>query len=307
MKRTAPAALAAILGGALLPTVGSAAFYYEAVTVVETDDRGGRTSSTARGWIDGANARIELSEGDPSGMMPAGSYLITNDGGATLHLVNPHERTIAEVDLAGILSAASAALDMVSGMMQMEFTDFTSEQLSRERGDTILGYPTQRYRYQNGYTMRISVFGMRQETRTETEHDIMCTDAIDARTLGAWVGPDRLRTGNENIDRLLEQQFADLDCTPLRVVSVSSMSDGRGRPSATTTTMEVTQLRQENAPANAFTLPADYERVSLLPEMPDMSEFSMPDMSGSSSPDTTPAPAEEERSRRRPRLRDLLR
>ncbi|MBN1238756.1 MAG: hypothetical protein JXB36_09645, partial [Gammaproteobacteria bacterium] len=251
--RTTSAACFLVSSLAAAPHV-QAAWYYEATTTAEGQGAPGGASSV-RAWVDGANARIEMTEGGQSGFLEAGTYLLTHDGGDTLYVVDPSDRTISEIDLAQIFQMAGNMAAMTGGMVDMQFKDFTSEQLAQEPGEDVLGYPTTRYRFRTGYTMSIGVLGMTRENRNETEHDVLCTDAIDAAGFGVWLRPDRFRTGNEDMDRMIEQQL-DLDCVPLRNRAVTTVVDGRGRESTVTTTTEVTALREEDAPAEAFVLPA---------------------------------------------------
>jgi len=292
MKERHSTAIAGLVMLAAAPNLAAAAYYYEATTTVEGAGLGGDQVSAVRAWVDGPNARIEFEQSDASGLFAAGSYLLSNDGGETLHVVDPAEMTIAEVDLAQIFQTIGAVTEATGGVVQMEFSDFTSEQLGQEPGEEILGLPTTRYRFKTGYTMRIGVLGMRRENRSESEHEFHCTDALDAEGFAVWLRPDRFRTGNEDIDKLIEQQFATVDCLPLRNRSVTTMTSGRGNASTSTTTTEVTTLREDTAPEGAFVLPAGYTETSLIPDLSAISEAQ---------------PEEEaEGPRRRPRLRDLI-
>lgn len=286
-SKLAAAFFAASLAAAAAPDL-EAAWYYEATTT--TEGAGGGSASNVRAWVDGANARIEMTSGGQSGFLEAGTYLLTLNGGETLYVVDPSERTISEIDFAQIFQMAGNMAELTGGMVDMEFKDFTSEQLSKEPGRDVLGFPTTRYRFRTGYTMSIGMFGMTRENRSDTEHELLCTDAIDAQGFTVWLRPDRFRTGNEDMDRLIEQQF-DFDCVPLWNRAVSTVAGGFGGDSTMTTTTEVTTLREEDAPAGTFDLPADYENVPFMPDMPEAGDFELPPQDDGG---------------RRPRLRDLI-
>ncbi|HEX7079700.1 MAG TPA: hypothetical protein VF329_01635 [Gammaproteobacteria bacterium] len=262
--RTATICLAALVTGA-----AHAAYYYEAVTTVEGDGVGSQSSSV-RGWVDGANARIEFVTGDPTGLFSAGSYLLSNDGGETLYVVDPGARTVAEVDLAQIFRSVGALTEATGGALKIEFSDFTTEQLGREAGAPIVGHATTRYRFKTGYTMSVGVLGFSRESRADTDLEISCTEEIDDAGFAVWLRPDRFRTGDEDIDRLIAQQVAIPGCVTLRNRSVTTMTAEGGRASTTTTTMEVTALREEAPPEAAFVLPADYERTSFFPDLSEL-------------------------------------
>jgi hypothetical protein len=296
-KRLSQTGTLGVLAGACLASgAASGAYYFEATTTSEGAGlgRNGQTSSV-QAWIDGASAKVVFEERDASGMFAAGSYLLTMDGGETVYLVNPEERTIAEIDLAQIFQMVGSLAEASGGLVDMEFADYTSEKLLEEPGEQILGYSTTHYRYRTGYTMRIRVLGFNRENRSENEQDFYCTDAIDASGFSVWLRPDRFRTGNESTDEMIRQQFADIDCVPLRTRTVTTMTGERGRDSTVTSTTEVTALREEPPPAGTFVLPDGYERVSLLPEIP--------------IDQIAPQQGEAEQSEsegRRPRLRDLF-
>jgi hypothetical protein len=271
-----------------------AAFHYAARTTVEGDGLRGSQVSTVDGWVDGPNARIEFQEGDASGMFAAGSYLLTNDGGQSIYVVNSAEKTISEIDLAQIFQMVSSMLEATGGIVQMEFADFSSEKIAEGPGEPILGYSTTRYQFKTGYTMKVGVLGFTRENRAENDQEFYCTDEIDAAGFDVWLRPDRFRTGNESIDQLIAQQYETMNCLPLRNRVVTTMTGQRGRESSTTTTTEVTSLSEEAAPADAFRLPTDgFTMTPLVPELPADFSGNQPQNQDSEAP-------------RRPRLRDLI-
>lgn len=75
--------------------------------------------------------------------------------------------------------------------------------------------------------------------------------------------PDRFRTGNDNFDELISQQYEAMNCLPLRNEVITTTS-GMGDTTVTTTTTEVVQMREENVDPSVFALPVDYEEVSMM-------------------------------------------
>lgn len=299
MKTPAPMCCALALAFAAVPMSVDASFYYEAVTRVE--GAGAGHSSTVAAWVDGDRAMITFRDQDQTGMFDAGSYLLTTDAGATLYLVNPQERSYTEMDLEGLFNMVGNVMNAVGGVVRMEFTDFKKEKVSEAPGESILGYPTTHHHFDTGYTMSMAVLGMRNETHTETEYHIWCTPGFDAAGFHVWLRPDRFRTGHEELDQLIAQEYVSQDCLPLRTRAIETRSGNRGRSTTTTTTTEVTVLREEQAPAGTFELPADYEARPLSAFLPE-------DMQETMQEAMQEAPQEAEDSgRRRPRLRDLLR
>lgn len=269
-----------------------AAYYFEARST--GDDAG--AAGTVTGWIDAGKARIEFRDGGAA-MFEAGSYMLTTDGGATVYLVNPGERAYSQLDVEQIFQSIGTAMNAIGGLVNMEFADFTSEKLLEEPGGDVLGYPTTHYRFKTGYTMRMAMLGMRRQSRIDTDQEIWCTTAIDRRGFDLWLRPDRFRTGNADIDRLIEQQYGDVDCLPLRTRMVTTATDADGRSETTTTVTEVTVLREDTPPSGTFDLPAGY-RNEPLPTLP----AGLPTSFGAGDDDA----GEESAPRRRPRLRDLI-
>jgi hypothetical protein len=273
-----------------------AAYYYEAATTIEAAGQSPQ-AGTVQGWVDGQNARVEFRGGAAGPMVPAGSYLISHDGGETLYIVDPKERTVAEVNLAQVFQMVGSLTEATGGIVKLEFSDFSSEKLGESSGQPVLGYPTTHYRFKTGYTMKVGVLGMTRASRSETELELDCTPKIDAAGFKAWLRPDRFRTGNEDIDKMIAQQYAGLDCLPLRNHSVTKTTDPKGRATTTTSTIEVTALREEAPPSDAFVVPADYEHTSLS----DLSGAAA--ASGEPERDRQSAPEE---PKKRLRLKDLL-
>jgi hypothetical protein len=279
-----------LAGAAVLSGLAEAGYYYEAATTTESAEQGASVSNV-HAWIDGERAKIEFQDEAQAGMFEAGSYLLTNDAGGTIHLVNPTEKTVTEINLEQIVAMAGTVLNATGGLVKMEFNDFSSQKLAEEPGESILGYPTTRYHYQRGYTMRVSVMGMGGQTRVDTEHEFWCTDALDSAGFRVWLRPDKFQTGNSELDQMITQQYETVDCLPLRNRMVSKTTSGRGRESTTNSLTEVTQIREEAIPASTFEIPADYEMTSLADIMPT---------------GAPPTSEQGEEQPRMPRLRDLL-
>lgn len=293
---------AACAGLALASGTAAAGYYYEATTTSEGEGfgRGGQVMRV-HGFVDEQNARMEFAESSVAGpVFKTGSYIVTNDGGSTLRLVDPAEMQYMALDLNGLLGFAGAILNATGGAVQMEFSDFVNEQLAEGPGEELLGYDTMRYEFRTGYTMSISVLGFTRRNMVDTHLEFWCTDEIDAAGFRLWLRPDRFRTGNAEFDELIEQQYQAIDCLPLRMHS-TTVTSGSGDDSTTTSVTEVTELREESGFEPAiFEVPEGYTETSLIPEL--SGAFEAPQGEGAA--ETEPATEE---AAPRIRLRDLLR
>lgn len=259
-----PASIAALL---VWPAAGfSQSFYYEATTTNRASGFGGGDQvMRVHAWIDGEKARVEFVESGGNDLFAEGGYLLTEDAGGTVYLVNPAEQEYMTFDLDALFGVLGNVMSAMGGIMEMSFEDVSSEQLAEEPGGELLGYPTTHHVWQTAYTMRMSVAGFGRSMRTEATTEVWCTDELSAAGFRVWLRPDRMRTGNEELDRLFAQSAQMTDCMPLRSMTVSS-TQGQGE---STTETVVTLLREEPAMvASVFELPADYTETSLADQMP---------------------------------------
>jgi len=263
----------ALLVALVFPGLATAGHYYEAVTTSDTGQKKKQQDvMKVRAWVQDASTKVEFLTGEKKGFFAAGSYLVTTDGGETVYLVNPKEETYGSFDMEEMFATMGQVMDMMSqtgGMMKMEFADVSSEMLSEEAGGSVLGHDTTHYRWKTGYTMRMKMMGFKQETRTDMIQDTWSTDSLDAKGFGVWLRPDRsMRTGNEELDKLISSQATTVRGFPLKTVNVSTMTSKKGKSTQMTSTTEVTILRKESVPGSTFTWPDTYTEVEIIPEMP---------------------------------------
>ena len=265
--RRGPIALSlsfALAAAALLAAPGRAATYFESTTT--TKGQQGEQIVRAQSWVEGDNARVTFAESALPGV-PEGGYLVTSDGGRTIYLVNPEEKTYMLWDLSQMLGAVGAVVQGMGPLFKINVTEPKVEKLADEADEKILGYDTHHYRFRTTYGMEMRVMGMGQSSDVETVVDTWTSSALADPGFGAWLRRDPPRTGIADLDKLMDAQIAQgIQGVPLRMRTVSTSRDKKGRETVTTTDMEVTTIREEAPPAGAFALPADYEKV----EMPAM-------------------------------------
>jgi len=217
-----------------------------------------------KGWAEGDSARIEFEEGSLP-MATEDGYMITRDGGETIYLVNPKERTYSRFDMAGMLGAVGGIMDAMGSLVRIEFVDPKVERLSEGPGEQILGMPTTHSRYRVSYRMEMRVFGRRTSQHTVNEDEVWATEVLDHAGLRAWLRKDPPKTGNEDFDKLLSAQWQVFDGFPLKSISVSTTTDQDGKSQTTRTVMEVTDLQVVSVSADRFEIPAGYTETQLIP------------------------------------------
>jgi hypothetical protein len=265
-KQSRTAVLTLLLALAAAP--GFAGIHYKSATKVQ--DAAGRNPADMQveGWVSGDNAKVEIQEsGNP--MLKEGTWLLSKNGAKTIYLVDPKEKTYAEWDPAAMLGAAGAVLNGVGPLVKFEFSDPKVEKLVDEAGPAIVGQPTRHYKYRTSYTMKIRVFGMGNETAVVTEEDIWATSQLQDPALGVWLRADALKTGNEQLDKMIASGREKFTGFPLKTVTVSTSTNKKNNKQTTSrTTMEVTQLdTKATVPASAFEIPAGYEKTEMMMPM----------------------------------------
>ncbi len=250
----------------VLATVSPAAagIYYEALNQV--DGEGAEMQAwRVRGWVDGANAKIEfLDSGNP--MMPAGSYLLTTDAGETMFLVRPADGTYSRFDLQAILGAVGNLSETSGGMIDMEFVDPKVEKLEERRGEAVAGRDTTYYRYRTSYGMVMKMMGMKRNHQFVIDQEIWSTDLSDHEGFGVFLSAFRSRGGDSGLQEVLEAELGKMEGFPLKTVTVTNMSSGRrgGGMTPTTSRMEVMTLREEAIAGGTWELDSSLEEVPMM-------------------------------------------
>lgn len=240
----------------------TAGMYYEAATTV---DQGGNDQKV-RAWVDGPKSRVEFLTGKKKDLLAPGTYLVTTDGGETVYLVDPDEKTYSVWDLEALFATFGAVMESMEGVVDIDFTDLSSEKLLQEPGETMLGYDTQHVRWKSGYTMEMKILGMKRGQRVEMVQDSWVTSGLTDPGFAVWLRKDRFKTGNEGFDQLMAQEMGKVEGFPLRSVVQTTMRNKKGKERTTTTTTVVEVLRQESVEDGLFEIPEGYRRVEMLPQ-----------------------------------------
>lgn len=241
-----------------------AAIHYQATT--ETSGEGQRMKMVVEGWVDGEKAKVEFKDSD-NPIMGKGTYMLTKDGGQTLVLVDPKEKTYATLDLDGLLKGVGAMMNSMGGLFKMEVSNPKVVQVLDEDGGAVAGLPTRHIQSKHSYSMQVKVLGRTQATEVEAVQDMWVTNAISDRGLGAWLRKAPPKTGHEAIDKLIAAEAGKVEGFPLKTETVSTSRSDKGKATTSRTTMQVTELDTAAAapPASAFEVPAGYEETQLLP------------------------------------------
>ena len=251
----------------LIASITTAGIRYESTTRSVDEDGDVQQVYIVTSWVDGDRARIEFQEAK-GGPVPDEAYMITTDGGATMYMVNPEEQSYMEWNLDRMFQTLGDLQQASGGMVSMDFSDTSAEYQGSSPGGPILGYDTTKHAMKSAFTMEVKVFGMKQSTTVRTETEAWMTDKLAAPGFGAWLRGTPPRTGDPELDSMLDGIAAKLDGVVLKSVSNSVMVDNKGRESRSRSMTEVTSIEETDIDPSMFEIPEGYEKV----EMPTMGE-----------------------------------
>ena len=246
----------------------AAGIHYKSVTRTQAEGAKVRSSDTqAEGWVSGEKAKIVFVESNGNPMAQKGTYILTKDGGKTLFLVNPEDKTYAEWSLQGMLGAVGAVMNGMGPLLKVQFSDLKMDKVADEDGGVVVGLPTRHYKFHTTYTMTVKVLGMGNTANVVSDQDVWATTKVSDVAMGVWLRAEPPRTGNAEFDKLITAQAGKYQGFPLKVVTVSTSTPQKGnKATRSTSTIEVTQIdANASIPASAFEIPAGYKETQMVP------------------------------------------
>ena len=246
-----------------------AGIYYQADSKTTSNDRRSQDLNTrVEAWIDGENGKILFLDSD-NPMASTGTYVVTTDGGKTMYLVKPKDKTYMEWDINQMIMLAGSMLEAMKGFMSIEFDNPEVEQLESGKGETIQGHATTHYKHKTAYGISIKVMGMKRYQTTETIQDTWVTKDLNDMALGMWLRKEPPSSGSSELDKLISNEMEKVKGFPLKSKSVSTVKQWNKkrtkvkRETTTTTDMVVTQMRNQPIPASTYEIPSDYTKTSM--------------------------------------------
>ena len=128
--------------------------------------------------------------------------------------------------------------------------------------------PTRRYRWHTTYDMQMKIIGIKRQYHVDALQEFWSTDRLDAAGFKVWLRPDRTKTGSKEFDELLAAEMAKVEGFPLKSVTRTTMTTGKGKTQISISTTTVDELREEAIAPETFELPPDYVERPFLPGMP---------------------------------------
>lgn len=240
----------------------SSGFHYKAETVTTGTNMKESDKMIVEGWVEGPNAKVVFrAVGEANPFLGEGKYLLTNDGGETLYLVDPEENTHAKFDLSEVLGFAGAFME--SGMFNMDVSNHTVEELESGDGPEMHGYDTEYYKYRTSYDLEMKIMGMKRADHYVMDNEIWSVEKLQATGFQAWMRPRE--TGFEAVDTLLEGELEKVKGFPFKSVT-TTQTEGKkkNRTMTTISTTEVTEFKEMNVANSMFELSSDSQEISLI-------------------------------------------
>jgi hypothetical protein len=222
------------------------------------------TELVGRAILEGTRSRIEFTGGD---VYPAGTYMVSIDGSRRLYFVDPEKKWYTEVNTAGIATAVAAS--------NIQIANLKSNLEKVSDGEIIAGHPTAHYKLTITYdiTVPYRTMALKQSVRTII-HTWATTKFGD---IGQSAFANTVRTGNVEVDRLVETETTKVAGLPLRQSVTITMTNATGRPvksnlplPPTRTIVRETQVTRigEVIPSTmTFKVPSTYRRAD-VPDVP---------------------------------------
>lgn len=245
--------------GLITVTAGAAVQYeFRQTTRSEIEQLQG-SDVTGRGLIDGSRSRIDFHTGSLYG---PGTYVITEDGGKRVTIVNNSDKTYSQHDI-GVMAARV-------GSQQIRIENLKTEFKRIDDRAIVAGLPTERYRLTANYDVTVFFGELSIRQRVETVVEKWTTTAF-GDVAQSFFSSGLLKTGNAEIDRLIEAETGKFSGFPLRqVITVTTsaqdviqsrtklpLKNSRRQVSETV----VTAIEARDVPASQFAVPAGYRKV----------------------------------------------
>jgi hypothetical protein len=242
----------------LIAVSASAAIQYEFVQKnTSADSVEPITDMTARAVLDGERLRVDFLSGT---LYPPGTYVVSTDGARRLVFVDPLKEWFTEVNTGMMASALGSSNIRISNLQSM-----TEKKDDRP---SIAGYATEHVRFTVSYDISITLRSIPLKQHVRTEVDTWSTSQFPAISAMSFLSG--LRTGNPDIDKLLEVETTRMKGFPLRqTVTTRAVADlpptrSEIKTPATRTIvreMWVTSIRETAPDAKLFAIPANYRRA----------------------------------------------
>lgn len=252
MKRTLLALALALFA---FPTLAAIQYEYSQKSISE-DAIAPTTDLMARAVVDGLRSRVDFLSGN---LYPPGTYVVSNDG-SRLFFIDPTRKWFTEFNTAGAVSAIGANDIRIENVRSS--TDTVPDR------PMIAGAETNHYRLTIDYDVTLTMRGIPLKQAVHTVIDTWTT--MKFGNLGWNALGSGMRTGNAEVDRLLDLETTKINGFPMKqsvsirttLLNRSATSKLQVNPTRTIVReMLVTAVREVLTKTTDFMVPPDYRRA----------------------------------------------
>ncbi|HJQ41326.1 MAG TPA: hypothetical protein VKB93_29650 [Thermoanaerobaculia bacterium] len=234
-----------------------AAIQYEYTQKAVTEDVVVPTTDlVARATVDGLRTRVEFLSGN---LYPPGTYVISIDG-SRLFFIDPMKKWYTEFNAAGAVTAIGAS--------NIKIENLRTDTKDLGDGPVIAGAPTHRYQLTLDYDVTLVMRQIPLKQSVHTVIDSYMTSKFGELALNVLA--DGVRTGNQEIDQLLELETTKMTGFPLRqtvtirMTSQTKSTNSQLKVKPTRTFLRetvVTSVRELQPKLTDFSIPVGYTRA----------------------------------------------
>ena len=207
------------------------------------------------------NVRMDYVEGtNPMGQK--NGYMIVQGDAGKFVLVDPKEKKAMIMPADAMGSGFGAMLNNPMIKLTVSNTSFRFKDMGA--GETILGYRTRKVRTWYSSTVEMKMMMMNQKTVSNDSSDQWIADVdFDPRTMETWAKSfaSGVKSTNPELARELASYAREYGRTgiALKTITWSTQTDKKGKVTADTLVMEITDLKSGALDQSLFEIPADYE------------------------------------------------
>lgn len=251
--------LVLLFATALVAGQALAGVYYEAKTTAGGRKGAEMQNATVQGWVAGEKAKVVF-QSSANPIAKEGMYLITTDGGKTLYMVNPKDKNYFKWDIEALGGLAGG----LTKMMNLKISDPKVEKLGEEVDGLVAGILTIHYTYRISYTQSMKFLMMHKTSSVVKVQEIWSAPKLLDAALGIYLRKTPPKLGDEEFDKLVRAQMETMKGFPLKMQTVQTDTDEKGKTETTSITMEVTKFEAEfSTPDSTFEIPADYKEAEM--------------------------------------------
>ncbi|MGZ7042564.1 MAG: DUF4412 domain-containing protein [Thermoanaerobaculia bacterium] len=212
------------------------------------------TTVAGTATADQGKMRLDVKRGDGA-LLKDNTVALSINSGRALRVIDASSKTYYDVDLEQLLGGVSALMQQLGGVVKISVQNAKVKTRDDGDGGTIEGYQTRRVLVNSEYDLVLDAFGEKTTIHVATNSQNWITQALPADMTSVFQ-MNGVKTGIEDIDKLIQTQMGSLNGFPLKQVTTFHAND---MDSTTTTT--ITSIQKKDVDAALFETPPGFTKV----------------------------------------------